>query len=358
VAPLPDLRLGTGVILGAALGAAVALLEGIGRESGGVLVAAAALYGAAGAASGWLAQRLLPRQARTVAVPGSVATVALLLAAGAVAWAHRPASRGNPPPLAPEIVVVTSDTTRHDRWWAVADHLRASEERGAPWEAGATVFEAAYAPVGLTAPSHATLFTGLHPYQHGVLNNGSTLGPAPRLAELLRSAGYRTLAAPSVIHLDPGFGFARGFDRFARTENGLMGWLRPLQRFRLFRLSVRLFGLEAGRAVRNGALTAEAAEALWRRAAGPRPRFLWVHILEPHRPYDPPAGDLAAAAGAARWPEAATPGYEPRRVEEARRLYDGEIHEARRTLRDLSPSSAPRATTPSTTRWCAWAVSS
>lgn len=317
--------------LAALAGAAWAFAEGRGLPAE-VLVPALWLYAALGALAAALLELVLPPlRRRRRALPARWVLGALALLAGASYFATRPASRAVPPPEAPEIVLITCDTTRADRWAALTAHAAARGEEDAPMEAGATAFAAAYAPTALTAPSHASLLTGLHPHQHGVFNNGAVLPPWPRLPEELRAAGWTTLAAPSVIHLDPGFGFARGFDEFARVETGLSGFLRPLQSLRLVRLVHRVLG--AGRAVRDGEDTLARAVDLWRAAAGARPRFLWAHIFEPHWPYEPLPESRAGARGAPAWPAAPTPGFGERRVEEWRALYDAEVLEARRILR-------------------------
>ena len=66
-----------------------------------------------------------------------------------------------------------------------------------------------------TLPAHASLFTGLYPWKHGTHGRGALelAGDHPVLAELLRSAGYRTLCLSANAFLGPESGFGRGFDR-------------------------------------------------------------------------------------------------------------------------------------------------
>jgi len=75
-------------------------------------------------------------------------------------------------------------------------------------------FETAIMHVPLTAPSHASILTGLTPVRHGVRDNGAFALPAsvPTLATILRDAGYTTAGFISGFPLDRRFGFARGFD--------------------------------------------------------------------------------------------------------------------------------------------------
>src|SRR5262245_15601311 len=82
----------------------------------------------------------------------------------------------------------------------------------------------AMAHVPLTRPSHATILSGLLPWESGVRDNLSPaeLPPSPLLAEILKGAGFRTAAFVSSIVLDRRGGFGRGFDRydddFPKTE--------------------------------------------------------------------------------------------------------------------------------------------
>src|SRR5262249_36181983 len=102
------------------------------------------------------------------------------------------------PTQADRIVLITLDTTR-------ADHLgcygyREAETPSLDRLAGeSTLFEHALSPVPLTLPAHSSIFTGLYPAQHGVHTNGAyRLDPARRtMAEILKEAGFATLAVPS-----------------------------------------------------------------------------------------------------------------------------------------------------------------
>lgn len=312
-------RVGAGAsAAGAACGFFLVGVEALLRAASAAEALPAMLLGAAaGALLGPPLRRLpgLRLLARHGAGLGLAAGLLLLVLAGS-SRPPRPAARAS----GPELVLVTLDTTRADRYWAVA---AADPQPGL--EDGAARFERAWAPSGLTAPSHASLFTGQLPSRHGLTNNGGVLRGFPTLAGELRAAGWTTLAAPSVIHLDRGFGFGSGFDRFATCEGGWRGWLRPAQRFLLPRALLRLAG--AGRPVRPGADTLVAAEQLWREAPANCPRFLWLHLFEPHGPYEPAGGPMDLA-----WPERPTPGFEDAPLDELRARYDGEIRDARRLL--------------------------
>src|SRR5207245_1306432 len=78
----------------------------------------------------------------------------------------------------------------------------------------AVVFENALSHVPLSLPSHASLFTGLLPFQHGVRDNlGYRLDKSrTTLAGFLRARGYATGAAVSAFVLHHGSGIGQGFD--------------------------------------------------------------------------------------------------------------------------------------------------
>ena len=67
-----------------------------------------------------------------------------------------------------------------------------------------------------TLPSHASLFTSVSVARHRVGRYGHVLPERlPTLSESLARAGFRTLAVVGGGYVDPSFGFARGFDRYA-----------------------------------------------------------------------------------------------------------------------------------------------
>lgn len=316
------------------LATAFAIWEGYGREETHVWIQASWLYAALGMVCGCLIELLLRIFKRTSPripfawIAGTVG-IALILSFRQGNSLTRPAGNA----VHPDIVLLTCDTTRADRWWAVADLWKEREGQGLPWESQALLFPKAYTTVGLTAPAHASLFTGMHPHQHGLLNNGGWLPPHRTLPQALQEAGYTTMAAPAVIHLDPGFGFARHFDKFSPVEDGWRARLRPMQRFLVVRQILRWLG--AGVPVRLGRDSLLAAVDLWQETSGDRPRFLWAHIFEPHWPYDPEDSHLKAVADIGAWQQVPTPGFEADSVRDWQRRYDAEIYEGRQLLRNF-----------------------
>ncbi|HXT51991.1 MAG TPA: sulfatase-like hydrolase/transferase [Thermoanaerobaculia bacterium] len=191
-------------------------------------------------------------------------------AAGApTAAATRPGHTGHPGQ--PDVILVTIDTLRADAV-GFGGNAKGTTPLLDRFAAGGRVFTDAHAHNVVTLPSHVNILTGLFPYQHGVRENtGFRLGAqVPTLATVLRGAGYATGAFVGGYPLSARFGLANGFDAYDdRFSSGGLD-----DQFSL--------------AERRGDEVVRAALAWWREPAG-KPRFLWVHLYDPHAPYAPPA---------------------------------------------------------------------
>ena len=164
-------------------------------------------------------------------------------------------SEKTPPP---HLVLITSDALR-------ADHLsrfgypRATSPQLDAFAEGTWDFTQAITTIPKTGPSFTTMFTGLHPQEHGVGHNDKLIPPSlSMLAEELKAQGYRTAAFVGNPAVRPTVGFKRGFDVFVEVEVG-----------------------SGPRAV-NGAFRQWASED-WE-----QPTFVWIHYFEPHGPYESP----------------------------------------------------------------------
>ncbi len=166
------------------------------------------------------------------------------------------------------IVLVTIDTWRWDALGASGSGKVKTPNLDA-FAKGGLYCKKAWSSATLTAPSHATIFTGLQPYRHGVRDNhGFRLAPSVRtLAATLRDKGYAT----------GGFVSAHPVARISGLDNGFGVYDDHVAPGNLLSVTPRS---------RPGADTVEAARA-WLRIA-PERFFLWVHLFEPHDAYTPP----------------------------------------------------------------------
>ena len=155
-----------------------------------------------------------------------------------------------------------------------------------------TVFTRAYAQAPITTVSHATILTGLYPPSHGVDDFGAPLpASVPYLPDLLRRHGYRTAAFVGSLVLDPRSGTAPAFDRGFDVYDAGFRLRRPGEdRYQ----TLERRGDEV--TARALAWLAEGVGSRFRnQPAGndsrppTQPFFLWVHLFDPHDPYDPPA---------------------------------------------------------------------
>jgi choline-sulfatase len=185
-----------------------------------------------------------------------------------------PAPPPPPEPERPDVVVVTIDTLRADRLGCYGDPLARTPHLDA-LARESVLFREATTPVPLTLPAHTSLFSGRYPSTHGMRDNGGfhVDDQVPLLAEALRGAGYQTGGFVAAYVLDGSWGLERGFDRYFDD-------FHPQ---------------DVIQASRFGAVERPAREVVrealaWfeDEARGDNPRFLWVHLFDPHTPYEPP----------------------------------------------------------------------
>ncbi len=159
------------------------------------------------------------------------------------------------------VVLVSVDTLRSDRLPAYG--YRAIRTPALDrFRADAILFRRAWTHYPLTAPAHTSMLTGLLSQQHGIRDNsGYTLDRGvTTVAQQLQSRGYRTGAFVSSAVLDEDTGLGRGFERWDDD-------------------------FEKGETTRRGDATVAAALA-WLDTRKGRPFFLFVHLYEPHTPYE------------------------------------------------------------------------
>ena len=161
----------------------------------------------------------------------------------------------------PNVVVYLVDALRADRV-GVYGQPRPLTPRVDAFAAGATVYDRAWAQSSWTRPAVASLFTGLRPEVHCVNGRLDRLGEGVEtLAQRLAGAGYATAAVVANPNASGTFGLDRGFGDFV---------LMPADRRRSSDVHAEL--------------------VRWLDGHDPeRPFLLYVHTVDPHLPYDPPA---------------------------------------------------------------------
>jgi choline-sulfatase len=171
----------------------------------------------------------------------------------------------------PNVILITIDTLRADHVGCYGAKTVKTPALDA-LAANGVLFEHAISQVPLTWPSHAAILTGTYPFQNGVQDfTGPPLAPQFRsVAEAFRQHGYVTGAVVSAFVLDRSFGLSRGFDSYDDA-----------------------FSAETFLQKDLGLVDRKAADSVtraigWLQKTTHRPFFLWLHLYDPHSPYDPP----------------------------------------------------------------------
>jgi arylsulfatase A-like enzyme len=210
-----------------------------------------------------------------------VALVALGGVAAALVARDLPEPRPARSERHPNVLLVTLDTTRADRFGAHPIDTSAFDRIASE----GVRFDLAMAQIPVTGPSHATILLGQPPWEHGVLLNGRPVPPdRPTLAQVLHGEGYATGAFVSAYVLDGDLGFARGFEVYDDDFGAVKGLSRTLpgRGIEMARRSDASHLLQ-----RRGDLTVDAAID-WLDTTGEAPFFAWVHLFDAHGPYEPP----------------------------------------------------------------------
>ncbi len=166
------------------------------------------------------------------------------------------------------ILLISVDTIRPDRLscydirYLKTPHCDQLAARG-------VVFDRAFAHTPLTLPSHINMLTGLTPVYHGVHDNARfRLSPEVlTLAEYLKNKGYSTGGFVGAFPLDSRFGLNQGFDVY----DDRYGTKARQEFFYIERPAEKVIDLTID----------------WIKQQ-PRPWFAFVHLWDPHQPYNPP----------------------------------------------------------------------
>ncbi len=161
------------------------------------------------------------------------------------------------------LVLVVVDTWRADSlsaWGGRRELMPLFEQR----VARSVVFRDVFASSSWTRSSMAAMITGLTPEAAGVAGGDDVLrGELVTIAEVLKGVGYRTAGLVTNPHLFRGTGFEQGYDEY-------------------YQLAQPTSYLPA-----EGVLDFFSQWAL-KQTETPRRMFLFVHLMDPHRPYTRP----------------------------------------------------------------------
>ena len=204
------------------------------------------------------------------------------------------------------VVLISIDTLR-------ADFLSAYDPRAPETPeidrlaAGSVVFDDVYVQRAISAPSMASMLTGLYPATHTVRLNGMALpGEVATLAESFDAAGYATAGFVTNRHMSTRRNFQQGFDVY-RFNPGEMND----------------DGLQldtSDRKVVDGALR-------WVRSQRGETLFLWVHLHAPHSPYlPPPVLEPELRPGEGRWLNVWNMPFALARLEGRRTYFDRDVY--------------------------------
>ena len=268
---------------------------------GGIL-GAFVLAAIAGAGVGLAGSRWMARTRRLWLVPTPL--LALLCVAAPLSVTSSGAS--DEPT---RVLLITLDTFRADRIGAAGGsvdtpHLDALARRG-------VLFEQAVAQAPITCPAHLALLSSTPPTTNGVFANGTRI-PADLalLQEGFQARGVPTAAFVAGYPVTSRFGFDRGFDVFDDDFGAALGDHRITVR-RLVDQAIYARGTPRERTA--DAVLDRARPWLERNAEGGF--FCWIHLFDPHGPYEAQGDFLESIAGplpdAVEGPE--MPGYWPRR---------------------------------------------
>jgi arylsulfatase A-like enzyme len=179
------------------------------------------------------------------------------------------------------LVLITLDTTRADALGSYGQRrpITPNLDRLA---AEGTQFQQCSSSAPSTLPSHSTLFTGRHPFVHGVRSNaGYVLADGnTTLAEVLSAHGYRTSAEIAAPVIGGHTQLGQGFDRYHDLV------FQDIQR-----KTIRVREGEGDKAVEVDEREADDITRFGLQFIQENQSekfFLWLHYFDAHQPYSPP----------------------------------------------------------------------
>jgi arylsulfatase A-like enzyme/Flp pilus assembly protein TadD len=180
----------------------------------------------------------------------------------------RPAEEKRPSYEAAPVILISIDTLRADRL-PMFGYKAVETPHLDRFRSDSILYRNAYTHAPLTLPAHVSVLTGLLPTEHKVRNNiGYVLDEnVPTLPRMLKAKGYATGAAISSYVLRGTTGLNRDFDVY---DDQIVSRGQAV----------------IGQVQRSGRVTTAAAKE-WIDQHRSEPFFYFLHLFEPHSPYEP-----------------------------------------------------------------------
>jgi arylsulfatase A-like enzyme len=187
----------------------------------------------------------------------------------------------------PNVLLISLDTVRHDALEVyggpvATPTISALAERG-------VLFEQAIATAPLTEASHLAMLTGLEPSHSGIVSNGTPFGDQPALiSHAFQRAGWATGGFVAAFPLHGRWGWTQGFDVYDDDFGGMIGLhrLAIVKAWDQVALPAHTLRERRGDGVIHRA-------SRWIDRVDDGPWFAWVHLFDPHGPYEaPPPFDM------------------------------------------------------------------
>jgi tetratricopeptide (TPR) repeat protein len=170
----------------------------------------------------------------------------------------------------PNILLITIDTWRSD-YLSISNSAKVETPNIDKFAKEGIYIKECETPCPATTPAHASILTGLYPKNHGIRDNHhfKLKSDIKTVTQVLKENNYKTVAVVSAAPLRAVYGLNRGFDFYDDEGLGVAGDESLLP------------------SSRQGEKSAQRALNIIK-SKEEKPLFLWVHLYEPHRPYEPP----------------------------------------------------------------------
>lgn len=187
----------------------------------------------------------------------------LFIFSGGKVYSHGNLTRKNS-----NVLIITIDTLRLDRVGIYSDKYVKTPTIDS-LATRSFVFRWAFAHNPVTLPSHVNIMTGTTPLFHGISDNPGFFLDKKFLtiADYLKAKGYNTGAFIAAYPLDSRFGLNQGFEIYddhygTQKVDSIYFVERPAERI-----------------IKPAIEWIKNREKKW---------FAWIHLFEPHEPYEPP----------------------------------------------------------------------